>query len=403
MANNLWQKRLSDYLKEITKYLRYIFNDHLVLVMVFMLGAIGLYYSQWIKTLTPSFPVNPIMIVILVLVLSLTQVNTLLKAADLVYLTVMETRMKLYFKKAIITSFFSQLPLIWIAFIVLLPMYTKVIPLTGAQVLVILIYLTFLKGWNMLMWWFIHKQPQRLKGNLSVWLVNAVTVTVVILAPVGWVMLLVVVVAAGVLALTMKVSSDCYIKWDVLIAKEEARLNRFYRFANMFTDVSHLKNTTKKRQWLNWCYQGIAFVQKNTYTYLWRRAFIRTDEFSGLFVRLTLIGLLITVFMSNTIMAVLVLLLFSYLTAFQMLPMIRLYELHPMRLLYPVPMKNYRSSFIHLLRSLMAIQTVLFIAVVFVTFSISSALWMSVILLLFYLFFNFIYAPSKIKKLTDTF
>lgn len=403
MANNLWQKRLSDYLKEITKYLRYIFNDHLVLVMVFMLGAIGLYYSQWIKTLGPSFPVNPIMIVILVLVLSLTQVNTLLKAADMVYLTVMETRMKVYFKKAIVTSFFTQLPLVWVAFIVLLPMYTKVMPLTGWQVLVILVYLTLIKGWNILMWWFIHKQPHRLKGNIVIWFVNAVTVALVVLFPVWWMFVLLVLVAVAVLLGTIKAGSHCYIKWDVLISKEEARLNRFYRFANMFTDVPHLKNTTKKRQWLNWCYKGIPFAQKKAYTYLWRRAFIRTDEFSGLFVRLTLIGLLITIFMSNTIMAVLVLLLFSYLTAFQMLPMIRLYELHPMRLLYPVPLMNYQRSFVQLLRSLMAIQTVLFITVVFITFNISAALWMNVVLLLFYLFFNFIYAPSKIKKLTDNF
>lgn len=108
MANNLWKSRLADYFKDLAKYLRYIFNDHLVLVMVFVVGALGFYYSQWLKTLDASFPVNWVMIVVLVLVLSLTQVNTLLKSADAVYLTVMETRMASYFKNQLYFHSFSN-------------------------------------------------------------------------------------------------------------------------------------------------------------------------------------------------------------------------------------------------------------------------------------------------------
>ncbi|MGO2565206.1 MAG: ABC transporter permease [Brochothrix thermosphacta] len=399
MANNLWKSRLADYFKDLSKYLRYIFNDHLVLVMVFVVGALGFYYSQWLKTLDASFPVNWVMIVVLVLVLSLTQVNTLLKSADAVYLTVMETRMASYFKKSIIFSFFFQLPLVIVAFIVLLPMYQQVKPFAGSYILMLLVYFILLKAWNVLMWWHVYKQPVRTVGILMQWLGNIVAVSIVFLIPQWWSLLIGVVLTIAILWMTMKMSKPYYIKWETLIVKEEARLNRFYRFANMFTDVPHLKNTTKKRAWLNWCYSGIALVQKNTYSYLWRRAFIRTDEFSGLFVRLTLIGLVIIYFMSNATMAILLVLLFSYLTGFQMLPMIRLYENHPMRELYPVPMKLYRSSFVTLLRGIMAVQAIIFAVIITIVFPLNTAAWMIAILVAFYLFFTFVYVPSKIKKL----
>ena len=37
----LWKNRFNNYLKETTKYLRFIFNGHLVFVMIILLGGAG--------------------------------------------------------------------------------------------------------------------------------------------------------------------------------------------------------------------------------------------------------------------------------------------------------------------------------------------------------------------------
>lgn len=43
--------RLARHLKKMMKYMRYVFNDHFILVCVFLLGGLGFYYSQVLKTL----------------------------------------------------------------------------------------------------------------------------------------------------------------------------------------------------------------------------------------------------------------------------------------------------------------------------------------------------------------
>lgn len=50
-----FSQRLSRHFKKMSKYLRYILNDHFVLVCMFLLGGLGLYYSQLLKELPRDF------------------------------------------------------------------------------------------------------------------------------------------------------------------------------------------------------------------------------------------------------------------------------------------------------------------------------------------------------------
>lgn len=48
--NNFFQLRLAKHQKKMMKYLRYVLNDHFVLVCLFLFGGVGFYYSNWLKT-----------------------------------------------------------------------------------------------------------------------------------------------------------------------------------------------------------------------------------------------------------------------------------------------------------------------------------------------------------------
>ena len=37
--NNLWNQRLNKYQKKLLKYLRFVFNDHFIIALFFILGA----------------------------------------------------------------------------------------------------------------------------------------------------------------------------------------------------------------------------------------------------------------------------------------------------------------------------------------------------------------------------
>lgn len=61
------------------------------------------------KTLEPTFPVIPLMVILLTASIAISPVATLLKKPDIVYLIVQEKAMDSYFTQAKIASFFMQL------------------------------------------------------------------------------------------------------------------------------------------------------------------------------------------------------------------------------------------------------------------------------------------------------
>ena len=58
--NNLrevWSKRFIYYINELQKYMKYIVSGHIAIVFVFVIGAAGYSYSEWLKTAPLDFPV----------------------------------------------------------------------------------------------------------------------------------------------------------------------------------------------------------------------------------------------------------------------------------------------------------------------------------------------------------
>ena len=59
--NKLWRERFGQRTKDLGKYLRYIFNGHLMIVLLFLLGSAAYYYQNWVKGLPDNFPSEIIM------------------------------------------------------------------------------------------------------------------------------------------------------------------------------------------------------------------------------------------------------------------------------------------------------------------------------------------------------
>lgn len=51
----LWQTRLKQHSQAQFKYLKLVFNDHFVLVLIILLGALLYGYSQVVKTMTAAW------------------------------------------------------------------------------------------------------------------------------------------------------------------------------------------------------------------------------------------------------------------------------------------------------------------------------------------------------------
>ena len=88
-SHAFYKKRISEHLKETSRYLRYIFNGHIAFASFFFIAVAAYYYQQALTELPDNFPTSIIIGVAFGLVASYSPVRTLLKEPDLVFLIAM--------------------------------------------------------------------------------------------------------------------------------------------------------------------------------------------------------------------------------------------------------------------------------------------------------------------------
>ena len=76
---------------------------------------------------------------------------------------------------------------------------------------------------------------------------------------------------------------------------------RFYQFASIFTDVPQLNKQVNKRKWLtNWI-EPLLHKKRATFFYLHTLAFLRGNDYFGIYIRLGLIGAFALIFYTEYI------------------------------------------------------------------------------------------------------
>ena len=83
-ARQLFSRRLTSYLQQLNRYLRYIFNGHMAIALVFFIAAGAVYYQQWLQTLPENFPTAWVIGVAFGLIATYTPIRTLLQKPDII-------------------------------------------------------------------------------------------------------------------------------------------------------------------------------------------------------------------------------------------------------------------------------------------------------------------------------
>lgn len=396
----LWKDRSVLRLKEFGVYLRYILNGHLVVVLLFLIGTAAFYYQNWISSLSQDFPAEIIIAVILGLFLTHSPVYTFLLEADQVFLIPLETRLKGYFLRSGVLSLVFQGYILLMVLAIVMPMYAHVSANGFQSFFIFLFILLVIKGWNIAVNWKIHYyvQPSVYTWDMFVRYFINMLFTFLLFNNAHFVFLLIfaLIMASYYRSFYVR-TKKMGLKWDLLIAQEEKRMASFYRLANLFTDVPKLKDTVKRRKWLDWFINGISFSQDKTYDYLFARTFLRSSDYLGLFIRLTVIGALALYFISFGAGQIVLSLLFIYLTGFQLLP---LWNHHQNKLwidLYPVSHNHKTTAFHSLLMRILIIQSSIFTVVI-----LFKGQWMFSLLilltgLLFSVLFVKVYSKNRLK------
>ncbi len=397
----LWKERFRHFLKEVRTYSKYVFNDHLKFIFVFIIGAGAYYYQQWLQTLTPSFPTALVMAVLLGLVLTAGSIQTLLKEADLVYLLPVEEKLKPYFTKAFLFTFMIQLYIIAIVAAALAPLYFQQMKQTGAGYIWIVLAFVIIKAWNLFVAWeksFLTDQNiQRadwfirfiLNGLFVYFLVERNSVLVI-----GGIILLMVLY----LAIMHQMVKGKPLNWEYLISEEGKKMMLLYRIANMFVDVPALKERVSRRKWLDFILSIIG--EKRTYLYLYTRTFLRSGNYFGLYVRLLALGGVILYFIPFLYGRFIVSFIFLYLIGYQLLT---LWKHHRMKIwldLYPVKVDEKKKDFLTLLNAILIIGSIIFTVI----FALATKDFMMtgillVVSIVFSIGFVYQYGAKRIERL----
>lgn len=396
----LWQKRVQKHIQEQVKYLRLVFNDHFVIAIIFLLGALGYTYANAVKGLDPrAWWLKPVLSLVLLAAVSFGRLATLLKEADSVFLLPKESGLVTYLKSARLYS--SWLPLIAMAFVTLLVapllLITKTVP--AWHIAVALITLVIIKDRRFsiqLRQWYQADETQATKG-LSLILDLAIIASQLY----QWLNLVGVLVALGLAYYQrqqlVRVQKTQLFDWLVAVGAEDSRMGRIYRLYNLFTDVPGLSSQVKRRRYLDGLLKLITAKPANTYLYLYARGFLRGTEFSGLYIRLVVLGGIILCFSHIWWLSLALGLLLIYLAGFQLLPFYNQYDQIIFTHLYPVPTTKRIQAFSQLMRTLLLLQALLFSVILLVTLGMTIQVGLSV-LALFVLVIGFVqfYLPKRL-------
>lgn len=399
---DIWKRRVKDHQKRMMRYLKYVLNDHFVIVCIFLLGALGYAYSESLKTITTDFAfARPIAAFVLTASVFIGKLATLIEPADMVFLLQKESEMDEYFKKA--KTYSLLLPAALIAFVsaAVMPLLVATRAFVFADWILIFVLLMVLKEMELDSQWTKIKQALKKDRNLSTFLVLIFTVLSILLAL--YISPFFGVIAAILFNFIWKrkaaaLKKDSRYQWEYMIQKEKERLKIIYSFINLFTDIPALSGTIKRRSYLDRLLNKVPLEHKRTYEYLFSRAIARGSEYSGLIARLSVIGMIAAAFVPNGILNGVVGLLFLYLTGFQLIPLYYHYDNHLLAVLYPVGEKQKMAAIQKIIQVILAIQSTLFFFTSLIAVDWITSLGIYVVLLVFSILFSRVYLPARIKR-----
>ncbi|WP_335872019.1 ABC transporter permease [Bacillus sp. 2205SS5-2] len=401
---SIWKQRVTQYNRELQKYLRYMLNDHLLFVLIFALGGGAYTYNEWVATLDHTFPAEIIMAVVLGGLLVFTPIYTFLEEADSVYLLPIEGRMKGYFRKSILISFLFQayIPLLVLAGF--MPMYVQVTNGSFSTFFTILLIFLVIKGWNLFIKWNVLKFQETeiiWMDNLIRTMLNIILLFFIFVKSGTFFIL-----ATGIIFITYGLyfylaSKGRTLKWERLINMEASRLLRFYRLANLFTDVPKLKGQVHRRKWLDPFLKKETFTQESSYPFLYTRTFLRSSEYFGLYIRLTLLSMLLLYVNDWIYFQVFISVLFLYLTGFQLIPLLKKHNYVIWLTLYPLSKGAKREAFLALVQKLLVGQAILFSVIPALMGQWQHSIMVLIINLVVVVVMISVYIPKRMKKIQD--
>ncbi|MEH6937508.1 ABC transporter permease [Bacillus sp. JJ664] len=399
-VKQLWSSRYKSYLKEISKYGRYIFNDHIKFVLVFGFGGGAYYYQQLLKTISLDFPAVLFISIVFALLVTSGQITTYFKGPDLYYLLPLEKRMKGYFIRSYFITFLVQAYLLLMFLGVIYPIYKKFMLGETTSFIVFIIIIFLLKAYHLFVS-FLHTSNKGILSRALDYCVRAIGSFFFIYALLSkWNIILLfnpIIWLAVYAILIQTISQNKRVQWERNVKLDTSRLASFYRFANLFTDVPSIQQQVRRRRWADPIIKNIK--TKNAADYLLVRTFIRNGNYLSMFIRQLFVGAFVIYLVPTVIGKIIIGVLLLYMIGIQNMAILKQYNYHMLWKIYPYTNDENKKSISTLLYILLVICSVVFSVIVLVKgMTALNFLLMIFIYLVFSVWFIKFYVSKRLSQ-----
>lgn len=358
--NNLFSQRRQRHFMELLKYWRLVFNDHFVIALFFLFGALAYGYSQWLPQLNDHLWWSRWLLVLwFVLITQVGRLATLLKRPDPIFLLPQVRSISRYLKQATIYSMILGVLMVLTFSVIALPFALTTERLTTFDISLILITALITKVtwlWTARKAISIRWGAQRSRTIAEYWINPLIVWLVTWLVGPIWGLL----VSAILLVAMTTYYRNVAIDWRLAVRTEQDRMFSIYRFFNLFTDVPSVQGSVKRRKWAT----GLIKLLENdnhAWAYLYAHGFVRNTEVSGLVTRLTIVGMLVVFFIPVNWLNTVIALLFIYLVATQLMPFYEQYQNNVFTHIYPIDHEVRVKDFQRLLNRVIIIEMLLIV------------------------------------------
>ena len=298
----LFETRVRKYQKKSMKYMRYVLNDHFLIVLFFLFGFIMVQYSSWIQSIRVlELPLLGLLGALLASVPFFGGVATLLEPADGIFLSVVGQDFKAYLQKAIRRSWMLPILVMLASTGIIFPIVAQAFGTNLSMFVKLFLLQVFFKDLLFRCTKYAYRGVLHFTWmeKLGIYMIAVVNFFGMFLwISEGWsIVLLVIPVLLSIFVEQYCGKAAFVYQFDKMIEMELERQQRIYRLFALFVDVPMLhKPHAHRRTYLDGVLKMLVGNQPSGHRYLVSRTVIRTSQYMSLLLQLAVVSFVVALF-----------------------------------------------------------------------------------------------------------
>lgn len=353
-------------------YSKYIFNSHLIMFLIIVLGAVLINYSKWIAIASKVelYSVYTAATLAFSYYLVSSKIKTYIKEADAVFLLPLEKYYRKVGLKTVINSTVVHIITVIIFYFATKPITNLIGNIDRLSICTLLIVII----WNNLLKYLqvIHYK-EIIWSKLLLFIVIFMQLLVIFFDDIAiriFYLISIIVLAAFTYyimknagnKLNDKDQEKYVVNWNQAADYDKHRIESYLKFVNMFVDVPLSGVKVARRKYFDILLPKLTkdnFKKENSFKYYYYRVFLRQENTVYLALRLMLLAALVIFSFKNTYVSGLAIISYSYLTIIQLVPLYKQMSNNIWHSILPVSEDIKIKSYKQLLTTVMIVTTLL--------------------------------------------